>query len=59
MGCSPSKENDKSAVGSRSLGQTYDDQAEDAAAMLTTGTLTTRLQGLQEVRRVDRILWSS
>lgn len=43
MGCSSSKENDKTAVGGRSIGQTYNDQAEDAAAMLTTGMYAHRL----------------
>ena len=36
MGCSSSKENDKTAAFARnSRGQTYGEQAEDAAAMLS------------------------
>ncbi|CAM9367387.1 unnamed protein product [Ascophyllum nodosum] len=46
MGCSSSKENDKTAAFARnSRGQTYGEQAEDAAAMLSgAGALYTRLQ---------------
>lgn len=35
MGCSNSKENDKTAAGTTHTGQTYTEQAEDAASMLS------------------------